>query len=104
MGITLAQYAAHSDAPPLGVDDTELGMVLEQAEELWAAAVGADHCRFLVGGSSQGEVSATIAKDMKKRGFKFCGPTIVYAFMQATGLVNDHLVTCHRHGPCAAMG
>lgn len=38
------------------------------------------------------------SKDLKKRGFRFCGPTIVYAFMQACGLVNDHMVTCHRHG------
>ncbi len=38
-----------------------------------------------------------VATDLKKRGFKFVGPTIVYAFMQATGLVNDHLITCHRH-------
>jgi DNA-3-methyladenine glycosylase I len=38
-----------------------------------------------------------ISKDLKKRGFRFVGPTIVYAFMQACGLVNDHLVQCHRH-------
>jgi len=38
-----------------------------------------------------------ISKDMKKRGFRFVGPTIVYAFMQACGLVNDHMVGCHRH-------
>jgi DNA-3-methyladenine glycosylase I len=38
-----------------------------------------------------------ISKDLKKRGFRFCGPTIVYAFMQACGLINDHLVDCHRH-------
>jgi DNA-3-methyladenine glycosylase I len=38
-----------------------------------------------------------VSKDLKQRGFKFCGPTIVYAFMQACGLVNDHLVDCHRH-------
>ena len=37
------------------------------------------------------------SKDLKKRGFRFVGPTIVYALMQATGLVNDHLVTCFRH-------
>ena len=36
-------------------------------------------------------------KDLKKEGFKFCGPTIVYAFMEATGLINDHLASCHRH-------
>lgn len=43
------------------------------------------------------DISRKISKDLKARGFKFCGPTIVYAFMQAVGMVNDHLVTCHRH-------
>ncbi len=38
-----------------------------------------------------------VSKDLKARGFKFVGPTIVYAFMQACGLVNDHMVECHRH-------
>ena len=38
-----------------------------------------------------------ISKDLQQRGFRFVGPTIVYAFMQACGLVNDHLVDCHRH-------
>lgn len=38
-----------------------------------------------------------ISKDLKKRGFKFVGPTIVYAFMQATGFYNDHMTSCHRH-------
>jgi DNA-3-methyladenine glycosylase I len=42
-------------------------------------------------------LSETIAKDMKRRGFKFCGPTIVYAVMQAVGVVNDHEVRCPRH-------
>ena len=42
-------------------------------------------------------VSRAISKELAQRGFKFCGPTIVYAFMQAVGMVNDHLVTCHRH-------
>ncbi len=48
-------------------------------------------------------LSAVISKDLKKRGFNFCGPTIVYAFCQAVGMVNDHLVGCHRHGECAAL-
>ena len=48
-------------------------------------------------------VSAQISKDLKRCGFKFCGPTIVYAFLQATGLVNDHIITCHRHAECAAL-
>ncbi|MFC7290996.1 DNA-3-methyladenine glycosylase I [Hirschia litorea] len=42
-------------------------------------------------------LSEAIAKDMKKRGFKFCGPVIVYAAMQAVGMVNDHEVSCPRH-------
>lgn len=49
-------------------------------------------------------VSRAISKELAGRGFKFCGPTIVYAFMQATGMVNDHLVTCHRHEACAKHG
>ena len=46
-------------------------------------------------------LSLKISKDLKDRGFKFVGPTIVYAFMQAVGMVNDHLVACHRHKPLA---
>jgi DNA-3-methyladenine glycosylase I len=46
-------------------------------------------------------LSEKISKDLKRRGFKFCGPTIVYAFMQATGIVNDHLASCWRHDACA---
>jgi len=42
-------------------------------------------------------LSRQISKELSRRGFKFCGPTIVYAFMQAVGMVNDHLVACHRH-------
>jgi len=48
-------------------------------------------------------LSQKISKDLASRGFKFCGPTIVYAFMQAVGMVNDHLVTCHRHAACAKL-
>lgn len=43
------------------------------------------------------ELSRTISKDLKGRGFSFVGPTIVYAHMQATGLVNDHLISCFRY-------
>lgn len=45
-------------------------------------------------------LSDTISKDLKKRGFKFIGSTIIYAHLQATGLVNDHLTTCFRHQEC----
>ncbi|HEY9038247.1 MAG TPA: DNA-3-methyladenine glycosylase I [Roseovarius sp.] len=48
-------------------------------------------------------LSSQISRDLKKRGFKFCGPTIVYAFMEASGLVNDHLTCCPRHKAVAAM-
>ncbi len=47
--------------------------------------------------------SDALSKDLKKRGFTFVGTTIMYAFMQATGLVNDHVAECHRHETCAKM-
>jgi len=47
--------------------------------------------------------SDALSKDLKKRGFKFVGSTIVYAHMQAVGMVNDHMVTCFRHRACARM-
>lgn len=47
--------------------------------------------------------SDSLSKDLKKRGFTFVGTTIMYAFMQATGLVNDHMADCHRHRDCARM-
>ena len=56
-----------------------------------------------------GDVPATspasdaISKDLKKRGFRFVGSTIIYAHMQATGMVNDHVRSCFRHKPCAKM-
>lgn len=59
--------------------------------------------------SSMAEVPAStplserISKDLKKAGFRFCGPTITYAFMQAVGMVNDHVVTCPAHDRVAAL-
>ncbi len=53
---------------------------------------------------AQTDLSKQISKDLKKEGFKFCGPTIVYAFMQAVGMVNDHLVGCPCHDTCAKLG
>ncbi|MDH5277186.1 MAG: DNA-3-methyladenine glycosylase I [Gammaproteobacteria bacterium] len=47
-------------------------------------------------------VSDALSKDMKKRGFRFVGSTILYAHLQATGLINDHLVSCFRHAECHA--
>jgi DNA-3-methyladenine glycosylase I len=53
---------------------------------------------------AQTPLAADMAKALKAKGFKFCGPVIVYAFMQATGMVNDHFVTCFRHDECKALG
>lgn len=52
---------------------------------------------------TQTALSQQISKDLKKEGFRFCGPTIVYAFMEACGLINDHLVGCPCHDTVAAM-
>ena len=58
---------------------------------------------------NDGDVPATspesdaLSKDLKMRGFKFVGSTIIYAHMQATGMVNDHVIGCFRRGPCATM-
>ncbi|GHG88862.1 DNA-3-methyladenine glycosylase I [Pseudodonghicola xiamenensis] len=49
-------------------------------------------------------LSAALSKDLKKRGFRFCGPTIVYAFMQAVGMVNDHLTCCPCHDRVRRLG
>jgi DNA-3-methyladenine glycosylase I len=47
--------------------------------------------------------SKAVSKALKAEGFRFVGPTTVYAFMQSTGMVNDHLLTCHRHEACAEL-
>ena len=52
---------------------------------------------------TQTATSQAMSKALKQAGFTFCGPTITYAFMQAVGMVNDHLVTCHRHDPVASL-
>ncbi len=60
--------------------------------------------RFAMGEiPAQTATSQAMAKDLKRAGFTFCGPTITYAFMQAVGMVNDHLVTCPRHAEVAAL-
>jgi len=67
--------------------------------------------RPLVGGyatqsdvPTQSPLSARISKDMKKAGFKFCGPTIVFAWMEACGLFNTHLTGCFRHEEVKRLG
>ena len=66
---------------------------------IWAFVGGKPLDNKLKGGDvpAKTEISDAISKDLKKRGFNFVGSTIMYAFMQATGMVNDHLVTCFRY-------
>jgi DNA-3-methyladenine glycosylase I len=76
------------------------------AEHLWSFVGGKPIQRRY---SEQKQVPATspesdaVSKDLKKRGFKFVGSTIIYAHMQATGMVNDHLISCFRHRQCKAL-
>ncbi len=49
-------------------------------------------------------ISRAMSKELAQRGFKFCGPTIVYAFMQAVSMVNDHLIKCYRHDAVQKLG
>ena len=95
--------------------------VLSNARALVALTDGggsfASHCWSFVGGrpiqnrwTAMGQVPAetdasrALSRDLRARGFSFVGPTIVYAFMQSAGLVNDHLVGCFRHAEVAALG
>lgn len=77
------------------------------ANYLWSFVDGqtiVNHYHGIAEIPAQTPLSVNIAKDLKARGFNFCGPTIVYAFCQATGMVDDHLVSCFRHEACAALG
>jgi DNA-3-methyladenine glycosylase I len=76
------------------------------ADYLWGFFDGQTICntyREVSEVPAQTPLSVKIAKDLKAKGFKFCGPTVIYAFCQATGMVNDHLITCFRHEACAAL-
>ena len=56
-----------------------------------------NHLKLKDRAPAETDISQALSKDLKKRGFKFVGPTIVYAFMQAVGMVNDHAVECFCH-------
>ncbi len=76
------------------------------SEWLWSFVGGAPIQSRLTPGAhpTQSPESEAMAKALKKRGFTFCGPVIVYAFMQAVGMVNDHVTTCFREEEVRAMG
>jgi len=76
------------------------------ADFLWDFVEGApqqNHFKSMNDVPAKTEMSEQLSKELKRRGFKFCGPTIVYAFAQAVGMVNDHMVSCFRHDECAAL-
>jgi DNA-3-methyladenine glycosylase I len=78
----------------------------DPAQYLWSFTDGAviDNAWPDMGAvPAQTERSEAMSRDLKRRGFGFVGPTICYALMQATGMVNDHVVTCFRHHECAAL-
>lgn len=62
-----------------------------------------NHFRTTKAVPAQTPMSEKLAKELKQRGFNFCGPVIVYAFAQAIGMVNDHVVDCFRHAECAKL-
>ena len=63
-----------------------------------------NHLRTMAEMQAETPLSAKISKELRAKGFNFVGPTIVYAFMQAVGMTNDHLITCFRHAECAELG
>jgi DNA-3-methyladenine glycosylase I len=74
---------------------------------IWAFVDGApirNQWRTLAEIPAKTPLAETLSKDLKKRGFRFVGPTIVYAHMQATGMVNDHIVSCFRYPEIKALG
>jgi len=79
---------------------------LEFSDYLWSFLDGKPQLSRLTSyrdAPTKTELSEKIAKDMKRRGFKFCGPTIVYACMQAVGMVNDHEKRCPRYKEIQAL-
>jgi DNA-3-methyladenine glycosylase I len=98
----------------LKVDSTvaNAGRVLEVQEELgsfdaylWSFVDGTPilgRWRSLAELPAETELSRSLSKDLKRRGFRFVGPTVCYAFMQAVGLVNDHTVGCFRYRETAS--
>lgn len=71
------------------------------ADFLWKH-VGGHPLQSAAYGLTETPEARAMSKDLKKAGFKFCGPTIVYAFMQATGIVNDHHPDCPARARCAS--
>jgi DNA-3-methyladenine glycosylase I len=92
------------------IDNARAVLALEAAgtpfvDHLWSFVGGHALQNRFAGGDvpSETDESRSMSKDLKRRGFRFVGPTTCYAFMQATGLVNDHAADCFRHAEVAAL-
>ena len=91
------------------VENAKAYLKMEEAGEnfgkwLWNRVDGkpvVNHWKTLKEIPASTELSENISRELKKKGFSFVGPTIIYAFLQASGLVNDHLVSCFRHDTCS---
>lgn len=73
---------------------------------LWSFIAGSpiqNRWRSLADVPAETDASRALSRELRRRGFSFIGPTIAYAFMQSAGLVNDHLVSCFRHGEVATL-
>lgn len=94
-----------------GIDNARAVLAMERdgidfVEHLWSFVGGhAMQNRFERTGELPAETDASkaLSKDLKKRGFRFVGPTTIYAFMQAVGIVNDHTLECFRHDEVARL-
>ena len=98
----LKVYSARRNAQAFLAVQAEWGSF---AEYMWHFVEGnpvVNHWLTMADVPASTPLSDRISKDLKQRGFNFVGSTIVYAHMQATGMVNDHLVDCYRHAECAA--
>jgi DNA-3-methyladenine glycosylase I len=74
---------------------------------IWAFVAGKpvqNRVRSPADWAAKSALSDAVSKDLKRRGFSFVGSTIIYAFLQATGVINDHLVSCHRYRAVRAAG
>jgi DNA-3-methyladenine glycosylase I len=93
------------------IDNARAVLAMEKAgtpfvDHLWSFVGGhATQNRFERTGElpAETDISRAMSKDLKKRGFRFVGPTTLYAFMQAVGLVNDHTIECFRHDEVAKL-
>lgn len=90
------------------IDNARAWLELDDpVEHLWSFVGGSpvdNRFRSIEDVPATEERSTAMSKDLKRRGFRFVGPTICYAFMQACGMVNDHLTSCFRHSEVAAVG